>query len=240
MPSRIALICRAMPSPPRWRPAPPESGTSAYSSTSSAYSFSSASAGRLEVLVRCTWIASIPSASHRAPMPPPMRLEIDETALAAAPWSGEDDRRDAVVRRGHGAIRRQQPGESAEQRPGDLVAGDTACAHRGGKPRIDQRSRFGADVDALEHAAVRQQIRIEQRLHRVVHRRTQRAFRHVERTARLCRGAREIHCESVAVHDHGRADRHRIAADPVIVEIRGELASPSAMSRMRLRSRRAV
>ena len=113
-------------------------------------------------------------------------------------------------------------GESAEQRAGDFVAGDAACANRGGKPWIDQRSSFRADVDALEQAAVRQQVRIEQRLDAIVHSCAQRAFRHVERAARLRRGAGEIHRQPVATHDHAGADRHRIAAETIIIEIRGK------------------
>ena len=66
-----ARICLAMPSPPRDRPAPPEPATSPYSSTSSGYSFSSASTGRFEVFVTCTWMPSMPSRPSRAPAPPP-------------------------------------------------------------------------------------------------------------------------------------------------------------------------
>ncbi|KAG0924883.1 hypothetical protein G6F31_018944 [Rhizopus arrhizus] len=71
MPGPTARICFAIASPPRVRPTPPESGIIAYSSISSGYSFSSASTGRLDVLVMCTCTASIPSASNRAPAPPP-------------------------------------------------------------------------------------------------------------------------------------------------------------------------
>ena len=71
MPGPTARICLAMPMPPRVRPAPPESWIMAYSSISSGYSFSSASTGRLDVLVMCTCTASMPSASKRAPAPPP-------------------------------------------------------------------------------------------------------------------------------------------------------------------------
>ena len=57
--------------PQRFTEQTPYNPSSPYSSTSSGYSFSSASTGRFEVFVTCTWMPSCPSRPSRAPAPPP-------------------------------------------------------------------------------------------------------------------------------------------------------------------------
>ncbi|CUK23251.1 Uncharacterised protein [Achromobacter sp. 2789STDY5608615] len=150
------------------------------------------------------------------------RFQVDEVAGALAPAAREHDGRAAVVAGGHGLLRRQQAAERAEDGARDLLRGDRARAHRRRMLGVGDGAHRRRYADRVEQAGVGRQVRIQQRLDRVIHAGPQRVERQVHGAARLLARALEIEMQPVAADRQRHLDRHRIAAHAVVIQVAAE------------------
>jgi hypothetical protein len=120
----------------------------------------------------------------------------------------------------------QRGGQRLEQEVAELHGDLPARGHRGGVPRVNDRSRPAPDVDQAIETVVHRDVRIDQALEHVHHARVGLRRGGVGRRLSLVVAAREVDGQAALGDGDGGRELHRFVGDSVAVHehVRGEAA----------------